>query len=224
MAASICAFVQARMSSRRFPGKVLAPLHGKPLIMHLLSCVERSLPSIGIVVATSYDTSDDPLALYLKNCGVAVFRGPLENVFERFRRCSSKYPSDWILRLCADSPFPDARVLQAVASYADKPACDLVTTIFPRTFPKGHNAELISVNTFMGVDVRELSTDDQEHVTPFFYRNADRFDIVNVNSGNPELAALRLTVDTVEDLHRLERLSEMEIYAHSYSSLPSLSG
>ena len=166
MAASICAFVQARMSSRRFPGKVLAELHGKPLITHVLSRIERALPSIGIVVATSDDISDDPLALYLKNCGVAVFRGPLSNVFERFRRCSFEYPCDWILRLCADSPFLDARVLQAVASYADMTTCDLVTTIFPRTFPKGHNAELIRVDTFMAIDMQELSTDDQEHVPP----------------------------------------------------------
>jgi len=191
------------------------------LITHVVSRVERALPSIGIVVATSYDTSDDPLALYLKNCGVAVFRGPLENVFERFRRCSSKYPCEWILRLCADSPFPDARVLQAVAGYADMTTCDLMTTIFPRTFPIGHNAELIRVSTFMAINSAELSLDDAEHVTPFYYRNRHRFRIVNVESGDPHLAEVSLAVDTIEDIHRLEKLSSKELHKFSYRELSS---
>lgn len=208
LSASIRAFVQARMSSRRFPGKVLAPFRGQPLIRHVLECVERALPSIQIVVVTSSDESDDPLAAYLRSIGVAVFRGPLENVFERFRKCVSEYPCEWILRVSADSPLLDDRVLRAVVREASHWKGDLITTIFPRTFPRGQNAEMIRVSTFMMINIEELSEHDREHVTSVYYRCSDRFHILNVESGSAELTHLSLVVDTVEDLHRLEQDTE----------------
>ncbi len=212
------------MSSRRFPGKVLAPFRGLPLIQHVLAAVRRAVPSIPIVVTTSRESSDDPLVSYLRTSGNTVFRGPLDNVFERFRMCVSEHPCDWILRLSADSPLLDTRLLEAVVYHMDKTSCDLVTTIFPRTFPRGSNAELIRVNTLIKIDPGELSAADQEHVTPVYYRNPDQYRIVNIESGNPQLAELSLAVDTIEDLHRLEQLSQAEVQKFTYNNLRRVPG
>jgi spore coat polysaccharide biosynthesis protein SpsF len=201
------AIVQARMSSRRFPGKVLAPFKGQPLIRHVIGAVARALPSVPIVVATSQHESDEPLASYLGALGVPCFRGPLERVFDRFRLCVAAHPCDWALRLSADSPLLDAQVLRAVVAHAADADADLITTIFPRTFPRGQNAELLRVDTLLRIDARQLSAEDQEHVTPFYYRQPGRFRIVNVVSGNPEMAGLSVAVDTIEDLRRLEDLA-----------------
>jgi len=201
--------VQARMSSRRFPGKVLAPFRGTPLIRWVLNAVADALPATPVHVATSADRSDDPLACYLAASGFSVFRGPLESVFERFRACAAEHPCDWILRVSADSPLLSVHVLERVAAQA-KTAFDLVTTVFPRTFPRGSNAELIRVSTFAAIDPRELTVEDHEHVTSFYYRHPERFRILNVESPNPKLAETSLAVDTVEDLHRLERAGEVE--------------
>src|SRR5436190_24302869 len=97
------AFVQARMSSSRFPGKVLAPLHGQPLIRHVLERLAAVLPEQCIVVATSREASDDPLAAYLATLGVPVYRGELENVVGRFQRCLEAFPCEWLVRISADS-------------------------------------------------------------------------------------------------------------------------
>src|ERR1700690_261368 len=94
-------FIQARMSSSRFPGKVLAPVNGKPMIARVIRCVAGSFGSDSIVVATSDETSDDPLASYIESLDVKVFRGPLENVFERFRLCLNTNPCDWFFRISA---------------------------------------------------------------------------------------------------------------------------
>jgi spore coat polysaccharide biosynthesis protein SpsF len=210
MSAEIAVFVQARMSSQRFPGKVLAPFQGRPIIAWVVQAVSRALPELPIVVATSREPSDDPLAAYLAACGIRHFRGPLDDVFERFRACLAENPCAWILRICADSPLLDERVLQAVVdpvlrgeSSAD---IDLITTTAPRTFPKGHNAELINAATFTNLDAADLTAHDREHVTAYFHRSSDRFRIVNVSSGEPNLASLSFAVDTVDDLHRLEAL------------------
>lgn len=191
------------MSSRRFPGKVLAPFRGRPIIWHVLDRVARALPDLPRVVLTSTDASDDPLAAYLAHLGAACFRGPLDDVLERFTLAARGSDAAWLLRICADSPLLDERVLRAVTAAHD-PALDLVTTTAPRTFPKGHNAELINAATLAALPPGELDPADREHVTRFFHRHPERFRVRNVESGDPSLAALDLAVDTIEDLHRLE--------------------
>ncbi len=191
------------MSSRRFPGKVLAPFRGQPIIWHVIDRVARALPDHPRCVVTSTDASDDPLAAYVSRIATPVFRGPLDDVFERFRLAARERGAAFVLRICADSPLLDTRVLHAVVAAHDR-ALDLVTTTAPRTFPKGSNAELINTATFAALDAAELDAEDKEHVTRFLHRNPQRFRIQNVESGDPSLATLELAVDTIEDLQRLE--------------------
>jgi spore coat polysaccharide biosynthesis protein SpsF (cytidylyltransferase family) len=129
-------------------------------------------------------------------------------VFDRFVACADVHPCRWILRVNADSPLLAPPPLHAVMAHVDAPGLDLVTTTFPRTFPRGQNAELIRVETMRAIDPGTLSADDQEHVTQVFYRNPGRFRILNVESGDPSLAGLSLAVDTLEDLHRLESAAD----------------
>lgn len=207
MASSLVAVVQARMSSRRFPGKVLAPFLGRPLVMHVVDAVGRALPGCRLVVATSAQPSDDPVAAYLLSQGITVFRGPLDDVFERLRQCVARHPAEWLLRVSADSPMIDPVIIARVVEHAVD-GVDLVTTIFPRTFPKGTNAEILRVSAMLAIDPAELTPADREHVTPVFYRQPDRFRIVNVASDQPVPGKSSVAVDTIDDLHRLEREAE----------------
>lgn len=199
-------FVQARMSSQRFPGKVLAPLGGQPIIKRLLDKVAQVVPLSSVVILTSVEPSDDPLACYARSLGAPVYRGELENVAGRFGRCLDEYPCDWFIRLCADSPLLDAAVLKTLISYKDRLDLDLVTNVYPRTFPKGHSAEMVKAESFAALDIGALSAEEKEHVTAVFYRQPQRFRILNVASGDPRQAGLSYAVDTLEDLQRLEAL------------------
>ena len=58
----ILAVLQARMSSTRLPGKVMADLVGAPMIARQIERVGRCRLIDRIVLATSIDPSDDPLA------------------------------------------------------------------------------------------------------------------------------------------------------------------
>ncbi|MEW6115176.1 MAG: NTP transferase domain-containing protein [Thermodesulfobacteriota bacterium] len=208
---TIRAFISARMSSSRFPGKMLAPFRGEPLIVHVIRAVEKAVEAESLLVATSTHASDDPLATYLASIGIAVFRGPLEDVFERFRACARAFPCTWILRVTGDSPLTNPKILRRVIGSARLDNCDLVTTTFPRTFPVGQNAELIRMEALMNIDDRELTPEDKEHVTRFFYRHPERFRVVSVESGDPHLAEMSLAIDTVDDLLRLGVLSHKEL-------------
>ena len=76
----IGAIIQARMTSRRLPGKVLAEVHGRPLMQYLLERVERCTELDAVVVATSTDPSDDPIESFCAERGIDCCRGSLENV------------------------------------------------------------------------------------------------------------------------------------------------
>lgn len=193
------------MSSTRFPGKVLAPLNGRPIIAHVISQVAQVIPSDHITVATSAEQSDDPLACYLRDIGISVYRGPLNNVFARLQLCLREHPCTWFFRISADSPLVDGAMLQTMLAYSDRPDVDLVTNVCPRTFPKGQSVEMLKSAIFAAIDPNRLNPDEKEHVIKVYYDHPTEFKIINLELADPGLADTSFAVDTLEDLYRLEK-------------------
>lgn len=204
-------FIQARMSSSRFPGKVLAPVNGIPMILRVIECVKREFDETAIVVATSDETSDNLLVLYLQSLGIKVFRGSLENVFGRFQACLQENPCDWFFRISADSPLLNSKILKIMTSYVGE-SLDLITNVQKRTFPHGHSVELLNAKVFNKTDSNKLSDDELEHVTKFFYANASKFRILNLENTDLDYAKLNFVVDTLDDLRRVEEMEENILY------------
>lgn len=200
--------IQARMSSERFPGKCLAPLGGRPLIGRVVDRVAGAVGKDTLLLATSTAPSDDPLAGYVTSLGIPVVRGPLDDVAARFRAAVREHPCRWCFRVSGDSPFFDGALFGRFLEHVDRTGVDLVTNVFPRTFPRGHSLEMIRSRTLLDLDDEALTSDQREHVTRFFYDHADRYSIVSVTSDDPERAQRSYTVDTMEDLRRLERMAE----------------
>jgi spore coat polysaccharide biosynthesis protein SpsF len=194
------------MTSERFPGKVLAPFAGLPLIAQLLARVQAILPTSQITLATSSHHSDDPLACYMRQLGVQVYRGSLTDVFGRFRGCLRENPCDWFFRLCGDSPLLDVGILQRMLPYVVRSDLDVVTNVQKRTFPKGHSVEMIRSEPFAAIDGSRLTDEEKEHLTQFYYNHPNEFHILNVESGDTELARRSFVVDTLDDYRRLQQL------------------
>lgn len=209
-AASVVAIVQARMSSRRFPGKVLMPFKGRAILDHVLTAVEDVVGPSRVIVATSVESSDDAIVAFAGARGTRVVRGDLANVLARFQQVAQATDAEWILRVSADSPLLDPEVLRRVVALADGNS-DVVTTIRPRTFPKGRNAELIRRSLLVAIDAGHATAEEQEHVTAYFYNRPRAFRIRNLESGHPEWAHASLAVDTPQDLTQLEQLTAAEL-------------
>ena len=201
---SVRAIVQARMSSGRFPGKVLAPLRGRPILSHVVANVRSVFDADSVVIATSTDASDDPVAVYARDLGVSVSRGPLHNVVRRFQLCLEEHPCTWFLRVCADSPLVDLGLFAELRRHAVT-GVDLVTNTFPRTFPNGCSLELLYTPTFAQIDAGGLHAQQGEHVTKVYYDNPDQFKIINIRSPDESGTAQSLAVDTVQDLLALDQ-------------------
>ena len=200
---AVLVFVQARMSSRRFPGKVLAPFRGRPVIDLVVEQVAKALPRDRIIVATSTEPSDDPLAAHLRAREVSVFRGSLEDVFGRFQGCLTEHPCTWFFRVCADSPLLNPQLFVRLLEHRSADV-DLVTNVFPRSFPKGQSLELVNAQTFRALDSKSLSLEQREHITKVFYDDPSRFHIANVAADGLDLSRTSVTLDTLDDFLALE--------------------
>ena len=76
--------IQARMSSNRFPEKMMAEIGGKPLVHHMYDRCNESLYADTVSIITSRDKSDDKLFKYCINKKIPVYRGSLNNVLKRY--------------------------------------------------------------------------------------------------------------------------------------------
>jgi spore coat polysaccharide biosynthesis protein SpsF len=191
--------VQARMTSRRLPGKVLHVVAGKPLLQYLLERIRARMSSQKIVVATSSDPSDQPVSDLCGGLGVDCYRGPLENVAARLQEVVEAYSFDSFVRISGDSPLLDAHLIARGLNTFREGDFDLVTNVLPRTFPKGQSVEIVRSDTFKKNFRLIESSEDQEHVTTYFYKNKDRFRIFNFESGG-SYADIQLAIDTPQDV------------------------
>ena len=179
------------------------------MIIRVLGQVSKAVPLDKVVVVTSQNISDDPLAAYLGSIGISVYRGPLENVFARFQDCLKQFPCDWIARVTADSPLWNPSVYSLMKdTFKDDGAIDVVTNVFPRTFPKGNSLEIVKASVLASVDVTNISQYFKEHVMPLFYSDPDKYKIVNIESNSGDQSNLDYCVDTMDDLRRLENFQE----------------
>jgi spore coat polysaccharide biosynthesis protein SpsF len=197
----VLAILQARMSSSRLPGKVMADLAGAPMILRQIERLERAPSLSRIVVATSDQPSDDPLARALEVAGIPVFRGPLDDVLDRFIGAIDAFgPADIAARLTADCPLADPSVIEATLALRAAIGADYAANAGERrTFPKGLDVEVFRVEALRAAAAETDDPYDREHVTPFLYRWPERFALAFHHQPVDE-GDVRWTVDRPDDL------------------------
>ena len=204
------AIVQARMSSTRYPGKVLAPIAGQPMILRQLERIQRAETLDGIVVATSIHASDDQLAQLVKANGFDVVRGDLNDVLARFIQVIDQYQPETVVRLTADCPLISPKVINQVVARLDQGDCDYVSNTMTPTYPDGLDVEVVKTSVLQEVYGTSTDKNEREHVTLGVYRQPDKYRIANF-AGEVDLSDLRWTVDTPADYHFVKAIYE-ELY------------
>ena len=217
MGLDIAIVIQARMSSSRFPEKVLSPLCGMPMLMWTINyCRKVNLP---LFVLTSTDESDNQLVGMLEKNDVSYYRGSLKNVVSRYLSFMREHQVKKVVRISGDSPLinPDV-ILKVIEQDQELADADLTTNVFPRSFPKGQSVEVIPRKSLELLRDRNLSESDIEHVTPYFYANYKEFKINNLNN-TEDLSSINLSVDTKEDLLRVDQFMALASLNFSSSAL-----
>jgi spore coat polysaccharide biosynthesis protein SpsF (cytidylyltransferase family) len=158
------AVVQARMSSSRLPGKTLADIDGEPALALLLRRLKRARGIGEIVVATSTDASDDPVAELAAQLGAGVMRGPLADVLARFVLALGSRVGP-IVRVTGDCPMIDPHVVDlTVECFLSVPGCAYASNVAPRTYPDGLDVEVVDADALRELDREDLTPGEREHV------------------------------------------------------------
>lgn len=213
------------MSSSRLPGKVLLDLVGKTMLERVVARTRPARTIDEVVVATTTETADDPIADFCCGRGFHCTRGSLHDVLDRYYQAAQQFDADTVVRITADCPLIDPALVDLTvdafsgriplqpywktnaastgAGYAF--AANRLPPPWGRTYPIGLDVEVCSFDALHAAWQEADQPHQREHVMPFFYDHQERFSILLVNH-TLDFGSLRWTVDTPEDLELLRRI------------------
>lgn len=204
------------MTSSRLPGKTLKMVKGVPVIRYLTDRISNCRTIDDVIIATSTDDSDDPIIKFADELSIATHRGPLNDVASRVLGAALQTEADAVVRISGDSPLLDSAIVdQLVTIFRSSSGVDVVTNVFPRTFPRGQSVEVISVESLRARFDAGLTVAEREHVTLCFYNNPGGARIINVRSDG-DYGDIQLSVDSPTDLARFSEI--LDILARPYAS------
>jgi len=205
----IVATIEARMTSSRLPGKVLMPADGIPMLLHLVRRLRAVSSLDAIVIATTVNAADDPIADFAAREDIAVFRGSESDVLGRVIGAARSAAADIVVEITGDCPIIDPDLVEQTIQTFLHHQADYVSNSVVRSYPDGMDTQVM---TFAALQrCADLTDDplDREHVSRFIYQHPDMFSLVHVVAP-PSLTwpELGLTLDEASDYELLKRVIE----------------
>lgn len=206
----IMASVQARMGSTRLPKKVLKIIAGKPMLWHIVNRLKKARLINKIVIATSTNERDKPIWEFAKHYGIESYAGSEENLVDRHFQAAKRYKADVIVRITADCPLIDPRVVDKVVKHFLDGNFDYVSNVVKSTYPVGLDTEVFSYGALKRVWKEAKTPLEREFFTVYMRDHPEIFKIGNVVQ-KKDLSHMQWTVDTKKDLKFIR-----EIYKRLY--------
>ena len=193
----VVAIIQARMSASRLPGKVLIDICGKPMLQWVVERTQRAKWVDQVVVATTTDSRDNPVAEFCQTQGCAISRGSVQDVLDRYYQAAKIHQADVVVRITADCPLIDPDLVDMVvntlfgqngertkgmpnAQYPI-PNFHFVANRLPqpwwRSYPIGLDTEVFTFAALERAWSEAKKPHQREHVTPFFYEDVPADDL-----------------------------------------------
>lgn len=194
--------ILCRYNSSRLPGKILRKINGKTILEYIFERVGQVVPQENIVVATSEEITDSPIADFCIQKGYNCYRGSLNNVSLRFLNCAKEFAFDYVARINGDNLFADISSLSAMHALAERGAYNFISNLKNRTFPKGMSIEIVKTSYYEQVYQKFSSPEDFEHVTWYLYQHGEDDFFHYFNTECPEFAGVQLAIDTQDDFDR----------------------
>ena len=199
--------ILSRMSSKRLPKKALIKINKIPIIDYVIKVAKNVINKEKIILSTSLLSEDDVFEKIAQRNDIKLFRGDLKNVYERFYQTMKKFNLEYAIRLNGDSPLNHHLILKkAIKVFSKNIKADIITNIFPRTFPKGMSTEIISRKLLQNNKNKISDKYDLENITSFFYKNEKKFNIINFVSNKKKRPQYNLSIDNKYDSDILKKI------------------
>ena len=145
--------------------------------------MQKTNLSQSIYVLTSKNSEDLKIVNFCKSKSYKFFSCSLENVFIRFKSFLKLNNYDAFVRISGDSPLIDPFLIDKMLDKFRRNDCDILTNVFPRTFPSGQSVEIIKSKTFLKIDESLLTERIKNMLQVFFIKIVKSLilKILNVN-------------------------------------------
>jgi len=224
MSPLVVAIIQARMSSSRLPGKVLLDIAGGPMLARVVARTSRAASVHQVLVATTTEASDDPVAACCDSMGIAYTRGGMYDVLDRYYQAASQSKADVVVRITADCPVIDPVLIDdcvnALLEGSFDFTCNRLPPPFTRTYPIGLDTEVCTFAALENAWSESTGTFHREHVMPYLYEGVELKAVSSQLSAGfsqrgfkiaqrhhvTDYGTYRWTVDTPEDLEFMRQI------------------
>lgn len=162
---------------------------GKPVLDHLLARVARVNGLDSINVATTAHSSDDPVEQFCRTRDIACFRGGedfVQNELGLVLAASKSVGAGASLLARVQSPLIDPAILQRVVDLVlmTDGMLDFVGTTLARTYPRGMEAEAITVAALEDADRRCADAATRRDAAAFLRQNSRLYRLLAVQAEN----------------------------------------
>lgn len=191
------AIVQARMGSRRLPGKALMHISGKPALWHVVNRLGQAKTLKGVIVATSIKETDDPIARFCREHSIPCFRGSEDDVLERYFRAAQVFGADPVARITADCPAIDPLIVDEVVKGYASGGYDVYGLY--GEFPDGLDCTVFSFGALKKAHENAKLSSEREHVVPYMEKEGSGLKVGRMEKFKG-LGHHRWTLDEERDL------------------------
>ena len=205
-------FIQARLGSTRLPRKMLAKLGNLTLLEWVLYRLNKASRATSIHLLTSRDSGNELLAEIACLYKIETYFGDESDVASRFIEASHKWPAEFYVRVCADNPFICPQVIDNLIYYHQNGGFDYSFNHIPalgNNYVDGFGAEIFGSSLMAQLSTAELTGDEKEHVTRYFWNRSDRYKFGVMKA--PEslrYPTLSFDIDTKSDFLKFQKAVE----------------
>ena len=203
------ATIEARMTSSRLPGKVLLPAGGVPMLKHLVTRLQ-AVPSIQeIVLASTENERDEPLADFALQEGIECYRGSEDDVMLRVIGAAESVQAEVVVEITGDCPIIDPQIIEQTIGMFQANEADYVSNAHIRSYPDGMDTQVFMLETLKRSAAITDDPLDHEHVTLHIRNHPEIFSHIHLVAP-PELhwPDLGLTLDEEDDYELLKKIIE----------------
>lgn len=177
---------------------------GKPLLRWQIERLQRSELLDSLVVATTGNLDDTPVAELAERMGISCYRGSEHDVLDRMYRAALGFEPKSVVRLTGDCPLIDVSICDELIRLFIQSDCDYANTS-PR-HAEGLDCEILSFAALETAWREAKMASEREHVT-LYVRESGLFKCAQLDNVRDD-SKYRITVDELADYEVVRFLFE----------------
>ena len=203
----IAIFLAARSGSKRLPNKHFLKINSNLRVIDLCILRLKKTKLVSrIFLCTTKKKEDDKFKSVCKLHNIELFKGSNKDVAKRFIDCARANSIKIIVRITADCPLIDVKLIDDCIKLHLKKKVDYTSNSLKLSFPDGLDVEVFNLDALIKSQSLSKTNYNKEHVTSYMIKSKKfkRFIYKNyINYSNR-----RWTLDNLEDYLFLKKVTQ----------------